>query len=80
MTMDGEAGGAFTPRNDMVADILETPRGRREWQEFKASADRVHMRDHMVLLEERCKALEEERKSLFVGHEDEKQRLLLEVD
>jgi hypothetical protein len=71
MTLDGDAFsprgdlgaslGASSPRGDKLADILETPRGRREWQEYKASTERVHLRDRVAQLEERCRAAEVER-------------------
>lgn len=60
MTLDGEILGPLTPRMDMVADILETPRGRREWQDFEKSAERVKCQDRISSLEEKCKVLEME--------------------
>ena len=79
MTVDGEAAGSLTPRNEMVADILETPRGRREWQEFKDSAERVQLRERLQELEEKCSELEEDRARCVAAHEDENSRLRAEV-
>lgn len=79
MTVDGEAAGHLTPRHDMVADILETPRGRREWQEYKDSTERVQLRDRLKELEEKCIELEEGRSRCVASHEVEACRLRAEV-
>lgn len=49
-TYDGEEY-SMTPR-DMEADILETPRGRLEWQQFKAATERASLLTRISKLEE----------------------------
>lgn len=82
MTLDEDAASAqlLTPRLDnRVADILETPRGRREWQEYKQSTERVHLTDRLAQLEERCKSLEAERGSSAAANEAAKEALINDV-
>ncbi len=49
-TYDGDEY-PMTPR-DMEADILETPRGRLEWQQFKAATERATLLARISKLEE----------------------------
>jgi hypothetical protein len=51
LTMTMEGGDLATPRVDMINDILETPRGKAEWNEYKESTERYSLREKNSQLE-----------------------------